>query len=174
VCWSYKELTDTQFRIIPKLVLPATCLIWILPSSCRLGFLHLIIHVRYVKRQTMLIRCCFAIIVMVDTISYASSWSSFKFSSSFGIIHHCRNRRFGLGTKAKGLQRCGPKGSPGVTSGTPGSVGKREGVNPHTPKAIPALGDGVPVDSRNFRDRFEGSNLNGLWRSLYQWKALEA
>ncbi len=76
--------------------------------------------------------------------------------------------------RQKGLQGCGPNGSPGVTSGTPGSVGKCEGVNPHTPKATPALGDGVPVDSRNFRDRFEGSNLNGLWRSLYQWKALEA
>jgi hypothetical protein len=70
--------------------------------------------------------------------------------------------------RQKGLQGCGPKGSPGVTSGTPGSVGKCEGVNPHTPKATPTLGDGVPVDSRNFRDRFEGSNLNGLWRSLYQ------
>jgi hypothetical protein len=86
----------------------------------------------------------------------------------------CRNPSFGLATKAKGLQGYGPKGSPGVTSGTPGSVGKCEGVNPHTPKATPTLGDGVPVDSRNFRDRFEGSNLNGLWRSLYQWKALEA
>jgi hypothetical protein len=86
----------------------------------------------------------------------------------------CRNPNFGLAIKAKGLQGCGQKGSPGVTSGTPGSVGKREGVNPHTPKATPALGDGVPVDSRNFRDRFEGSDLNGLWRSLYQWKALEA
>jgi hypothetical protein len=70
--------------------------------------------------------------------------------------------------RQKGLQGCGPKGSPGVTSGTPGSVGKCEGVNPHTPKATPTLGDGVPVDSRNFRDRFEGSNLNGSWRSLYQ------
>jgi hypothetical protein len=52
----------------------------------------------------------------------------------------CRNPNFGLATKAKGLQGCGPKGSPGVTSGTPGSVGKCEGVNPHTPKATPALG----------------------------------
>ncbi len=86
----------------------------------------------------------------------------------------CRNPSFGLATKAKGLQGCGPKGSPEVISGTPGSVGKCEEVNPHTPKATPALGDGVPVDSQNFRDRFEGSNLNGLWRSLYQWKALEA
>ncbi len=28
-------------------------------------------------------------------------------------------------------------------------------------------------DSQNFRERFEGSNLNGSWRSLYQWKAFE-
>jgi hypothetical protein len=90
------------------------------------------------------------------------------------LVMICRNPSFGLATKAKRLQGCGLKGSPGVTSGTPGSVGKREGVNPHTPKATPALGDGVPVDSQNFRDRFEGSNLNGLWRSLYQWKFIEA
>jgi hypothetical protein len=90
------------------------------------------------------------------------------------INNTCRNPSFGLATKAKGLQGCGPKGSSRVTSGTPGSVGKCEGVNPHTPKATPVLGDGVPMDSQNFRDRFEGSNLNGLWRSLYQWKDLEA
>jgi hypothetical protein len=62
----------------------------------------------------------------------------------------CRNPSLGLATKAKGLQGCGPRGSPGVTSYTPGSVRKCEGVNPHTPKATPTLGDGVPVDSRNF------------------------
>jgi hypothetical protein len=36
----------------------------------------------------MLIRCCFAIIIMVDTIYCASSRSSLKFSSTFGTIHH--------------------------------------------------------------------------------------
>jgi hypothetical protein len=65
------------------------------------------------------------------------------------------------------LQRCGPKGSLGVTSETPESEGECEGVSHHTPKATPTLGDGVPVDSRNVRDRFEGSNLNGSWRFLY-------
>jgi len=60
------------------------------------------------------------------------------------------------------LQGCGPKGSPGVTSHTPGSARKCEGENPHTPKATPTLKDGVPVDSRNFKKQFEGSNLNGL------------
>ncbi len=58
----------------------------------------------------------------------------------------CRNPSFGLATKAKRLQRCGPRASPGVTSHTLGSIGKCEGVNIHTPKATPTLGDGVPVD----------------------------
>jgi hypothetical protein len=50
---------------------------------------------------------------------------------------------------------------------TPGSLRKCEGVNTHTPKATPILGEGVPVDSRNFRGRVEESNLNGLLRFLY-------
>jgi len=50
------------------------------------------------------------------------------------------------------LQGCGPKGSPIVTSHTPGSVRKCEGMNPHTPKATPTLGDEVLVDSQNFRE----------------------
>jgi hypothetical protein len=90
------------------------------------------------------------------------------------MVHNsCRNPSFGLTTKAKGLQGCGPRGNPRVTSETPGSVGECEGVSLHTPKATSKLGEGVTVDSRNFKERFEGSNLNGLLRSLYQWKALE-
>jgi hypothetical protein len=49
VCWSCKEMMDAQFGIIPKIVCLATYQTWILPSSHRLGFLHLIIHVRYVR-----------------------------------------------------------------------------------------------------------------------------
>ncbi len=91
----------------------------------------------------------------------------------FTLTHFpCHNCSFGLATKAKGLQGCEPKGSPGVTSHTPGSVRKCEGVNPHTPKATPTLGNGVTVDFQNFRERFERSKLNGLWRSLYHQKAL--
>jgi hypothetical protein len=75
--------------------------------------------------------------------------------------------------KPRGSLGIKAKGSPGVTSHTPRSVRKCEGMNPHTPKATPILGDGVPVDSRNFRERFEGPNLNVLRRSLYHWKALE-
>jgi hypothetical protein len=36
----------------------------------------------------MLIRCYFEITIMMDTISSASSRSSFKFPPTFGIIHH--------------------------------------------------------------------------------------
>jgi hypothetical protein len=49
--------------------------------------------------------------------------------------------------RQKGLQGCGPKGSLGVTSETPGSERECEGVSHHTPKATPTLGEGVPVDS---------------------------
>jgi len=29
------------------------------------------------------------------------------------------------------------------------------------------------MDFQNFRERLEGSKLNGLWRFLYHWKAFE-
>jgi len=86
-----------------------------------------------------------------------------RLNSRYNPSYH--NPNFGLATKAKGLQ--GPRGSPGVTSHTPGSVGKCEGMNLQTPKATPTLGDGIPVDSKNFREQFQGSKLNVFWRSLY-------
>jgi len=88
VCWSYKELMDAQFVVIPKIMRPATCRTWILPSSRQLGFLHLIIHVKYVRGRTMLIRCYFVTTVMVDAISSASSRNSLKFPSAIGTVHH--------------------------------------------------------------------------------------
>ena len=88
MCWNCTELIDAQFGIIPKIVRLATCQTWILPSSRRLGFLHLIIHVSYVIGRTMLIKCCFATIVMVDTIFFASNQSSLKFLPAFGTVHH--------------------------------------------------------------------------------------
>jgi len=42
------------------------------------------------------------------------------------------------------------------------SVREYEGVNPHIPNATPTLGDGVPVDSRNFKEQLQGSKLNEL------------
>ncbi len=50
----------------------------------------------------------------------------------------CRNPSFGLATKAKGLQGCGPRGSPGVTSETPESVGECEGVAFTLPRQLPS------------------------------------
>jgi len=52
------------------------------------------------------------------------------------------------------------------------SVKEYEGVNLHTPKATPTLRDRVPMDSRNFRERLQGSKLYGSWHSLYHWKDL--
>jgi len=42
----------------------------------------------------MLIRCCFAITVMVDTISSASSQSSLKFPPAIGTVHHVLLQHF--------------------------------------------------------------------------------
>jgi len=39
-----------------------------------------------------------------------------------------------------------------ILSGVLENVREYEGVNPHTSKATPTLGDGVSVDSRNFRE----------------------
>jgi len=106
-----------------------------------------------------------------------------RFRVTYTKYNYCHNPSFELTTKAKGLQGCEARGSPrikarkssGVTSHTPENVRSAreyEGVNPHTPKATPTLGDGVPVDSRNFRERFQGSKFNGSWHSLYHWKSL--
>jgi len=63
------------------------------------------------------------------------------------INNGCCNPNHGLATKAKGLQGCGRRGNPGVTSHIPGTVRKCEGVNPHTPKATLTLGNGVLMES---------------------------
>jgi len=109
-------------------------------------------------------------------------------SSSGG---ECRNPSFRLAIKAKGVARlrakrkearesrqkhCKSAGqeetrelrqeeareSHHILPGVLDCVREYEGVNPHTPKATPTLGSGVPVDSRNFKERLQGSNLNGL------------
>jgi hypothetical protein len=86
----------------------------------------------------------------------------------------CDVATLSLGSRPRqeGLQGCEPRGSSGITSHTLGSVGKCEGVSPHTSKTTLILGNGVLVDSRNVRKQFHGSKLNGLWCFLYHWKAL--
>ncbi len=97
-------------------------------------------------------------------------------------LPNCRNPSFGLATKAKGVARlrakrkearesrqrhCKSAGqgearklrqeeareSHHILPGVLESVREYERVNPHTPKATPTLGDGLPVDSRNFREQ---------------------
>jgi hypothetical protein len=97
----------------------------------------------------------------------------------FSSVPLCRNLSFGLTTKAKGLQECGPRKSPGVTSHTLGNVGKCEGVNPHTPKATPTLGDGVPWTPKISKSDFRSQNSmaccvlyiigNLLERKFFKW-----
>jgi hypothetical protein len=50
-------------------------------------------------------------------------------------------------TKARACKGAGQEGSSGVMSHALGSVGKCEGLNPHTPKGAPTLGVGVSMNS---------------------------
>jgi hypothetical protein len=68
-------------------------------------------------------------------------------------------------TKARACKGAGQEGSPGATFHAPRSVGKCEGMNPHTLKATPTLG--LP----DFRERFQGSKRNVLKSSLCHWKS---
>jgi len=76
-----------------------------------------------------------------ENIGCKLSKESGKGASRTSKVVRCRNFSFGLTTKAKGLQGCEPRESSEVTSHTPENVGKCEGVNLHTPKATPILGD---------------------------------
>jgi hypothetical protein len=55
-------------------------------------------------------------------------------------------------TKAKAFKNAGQEGSLGVTFHAPDNAKKCEGMNPHTPKGIPTLGVGTPVDSQIFKE----------------------
>jgi len=63
----------------------------------------------------------------------------------------CCNFSFGFATKVKVYKVAGQKGSSGVMPHVLGSVGKCEGMNPHTPKGNSTLGVGSPVDSQIFK-----------------------
>jgi hypothetical protein len=49
----------------------------------------------------------------------------------------------------------------------PRNVKECEGIDPHTPKGTPTLGVGVLMDFQMFRERLQGSKLNGLRSYLY-------
>jgi hypothetical protein len=71
------------------------------------------------------------------------------------------------------MERCGSKVQPMSHIQILESVKECEGMNPHTPKWIPTLGIGVPMDFQIFREEFEGLKLIGLKHSLYHWKVLK-
>jgi hypothetical protein len=68
----------------------------------------------------------------------------------------------GLWPNKRGLQGCGPRGSLGFTPHVPGSVGKYEGMNLHTPTATPTLGTRVPMNFRIFKGQLQGSKTQWL------------
>ncbi len=65
-------------------------------------------------------------------------------------------------TKARGCKVAGQEGSLGLMLHAPKIARECEGIDPHTPKGIPTLGVGVPMESRIFKRRLQGSNFNGL------------
>jgi len=87
-----------------------------------------------------------------------------------GKYYH--NISLGFTTKARGLEKCGPKVQPRSHIHNLGSVGKHEEMSPHTPKWVPTLGVGIPMDFQIFLKWFKGSKLIELKISLYYWNCL--
>jgi hypothetical protein len=70
------------------------------------------------------------------------------------LVTSCHNPNLWLMTKARACKGEAQDGSPRVTFHVPRSVGKCDGMNPHTPKWVPTLGVGIPMDSQIFREQF--------------------
>jgi hypothetical protein len=64
----------------------------------------------------------------------------------------------GLQPRQKGLQGCGPRRSPEVTSHTPGNVRQCEGVNPHTPRQLPLWEMEFRWTIETSKNNFKGQN----------------
>jgi hypothetical protein len=111
------------------------------------------------------------ILMNVPLMSPMQPYNSTKFVPNTTCSSH--NPSLGLVTKARACKGIGQKGSPGITSHAPGSVGECEGMNTHTPKWAPILGIGVSTDSRIFREELKGSKPIELKSFLYHWKALK-
>jgi hypothetical protein len=91
--------------------------------------------------------------------------------------HHCilfcHNPSLGLATKARACKVAGQEGSLGVTSCAPGSAKECEGMNPHTPKWTPIVGElESQMDSQIFIQRLQGSKPIILNNFLYHSKTL--
>jgi hypothetical protein len=84
----------------------------------------------------------------------------------------CHNPDLGFATKAKASKSANQKWSIRVTFHASKSVGRCEGMNPHTPKWAPTLGVGAPMDLWIFREQLLRSKLIRLKKKLCHWKAL--
>jgi hypothetical protein len=71
------------------------------------------------------------------------------------------------------MENCGPMVQPRSHICISKNVRDSDGMSPHTPKWIPTLGVGIPMESSIFRKAFQGSKLIGLKGFLYHWKDFE-
>jgi hypothetical protein len=102
---------------------------------------------------------------------YVSVTSTFFEESTLQFT--CRNPNLGLATKARAYKRTKQEGGLRGTSYTLGSARECERMNPHTPKATPTWGVGIPKNSQIFKERLQGSKPIGLKSSLYHGKAIQ-
>jgi hypothetical protein len=65
---------------------------------------------------------------------------------ALSLLLHCYNHSLELKTKARACKGASQVWNLGITFHDPGSVGKCEGMNPHTPNWIPTLGIIVMMD----------------------------
>ncbi len=78
--------------------------------------------------------------------------------------------------KAKACKVAGKEGSSGVRSHIAGSAKECEGMNLHTLKWIPILGDEDPMDFQIFRGQFQGSKpiwLKSFFISLKNYRNVD-
>jgi hypothetical protein len=80
----------------------------------------------------------------------------------------CRNRNLELATKARVCKGAGQEWSPRITFHVLRSARECERMNPHTPKWVPTLGVGVPMDSWNFEGQLQGPKFIVSKNPLHQ------
>jgi hypothetical protein len=93
-----------------------------------------------------------------------------KFVVVWKIKFKCRNPNLGLATKAMACKGTSQEWSLGVTFHAPGSVGKCERMNPHTPKWASTLGVRLPMDFRIFRGLIAGVKTHFIEEFLISLK----
>jgi hypothetical protein len=80
----------------------------------------------------------------------------------------CCNFSLGLTTKARPYKGAGQEWSSGITFHAPESLGKCEGMSPHTPKWAPILG--IPNGFANFQKVIVGVKIHWIKKFLTSLK----